>query len=155
MSVGPGPGKSVKRETRNPLPGIGLRVGRMGRGRYSDCLPESSSFSSTNRTRRAGLRIIATQGRIDLEVAPRAWARRPIVNIQEYRENRARFSFSELKKYRGQWVAFSQDGLRIVASSDDLTALDQLVTIAGEDPERVALERIAAEDVYLGAAEQD
>ena len=77
------------------------------------------------------------------------------MNIQEYRENRARFSFSELMKYRGQWVAFSQDGRRIVASSDDLSTLDQLVTISGEDPERVALERIECEDVYLGAAEQD
>ena len=75
------------------------------------------------------------------------------MNCQEYQENRARFPRAELVKYRGQWVAFSPDGRRIVASSEDLAALDQLVVASGEDPEKVGLERIELDDVYLGATE--
>ena len=71
----------------------------------------------------------------------------------EYRENRARFPHAELAKHRGQWVAFSPDGRRIIAGSDDLAALDALVTTAGEDPEQVGLERIEFDDSYLGGAE--
>jgi hypothetical protein len=76
-----------------------------------------------------------------------------VVNPQEYRENRARFSLSELVKYRGQWLAFSLDGRRIIASGEDLAALDNLVAATGEDPEGVAFERIEMDDVYLGGAE--
>jgi antitoxin (DNA-binding transcriptional repressor) of toxin-antitoxin stability system len=75
------------------------------------------------------------------------------MNPHEYRENRARFPLAELVKYDGQWVAFSRDGRRIIASSDDLATLDRLVVAAGEDPEQVALERIELEDSYLGGAE--
>jgi hypothetical protein len=50
-------------------------------------------------------------------------------------------------------VAFSLDGARIIASSDDLGALDKLIIDAGENPEQVALERIDLEDVCLGGAE--
>ena len=69
------------------------------------------------------------------------------------RENRARFPLSELAKYYGQWVAFSLDGRRIIASSEDLATLDNLVVTVGEDPEQIALERIALDDIYLGGAE--
>jgi hypothetical protein len=77
------------------------------------------------------------------------------VKMQQFQANRSRFPLSELLKYRGQWVAFSSDGSRIVASSDDLVTLDGLVAAAGEDPESIALERIECDDVYLGAAERD
>jgi hypothetical protein len=75
------------------------------------------------------------------------------MNLEDYRENRARFPLAELLKYRGQWVAFSSDGRRIVASSDDLATLDTLIVVAGENPEQVALERIEFEDSFLGGAE--
>jgi hypothetical protein len=76
------------------------------------------------------------------------------VNPQEYRENRARFPLTELVKYRGQWVAFSLDGQRIIAGSEDLATLDALVVAAGVDPEQVALEQIEVDDdIYLGGAE--
>ncbi len=75
------------------------------------------------------------------------------MNPQEYRENRARFSLSELAKHQGQWVAFSSDGRRIIASSEDLATLDRLVVAANENPEEVALERIELDDFSLGGAE--
>ena len=78
-----------------------------------------------------------------------------VVNVQEFQMNGARFSAAELAKYRGQWVAFSADGRRIVASNEDLVALDSLLVAAGEDPEKIALERIECDDVCLGAAEHD
>ncbi len=77
------------------------------------------------------------------------------MNPQEYRQNRARFTLAELSKYRGQWVAFSLDGRKIIASNQDLAALDRLVVAAGEDPEHVAFERIELDDIYLGGAELD
>ncbi|HJT31771.1 MAG TPA: hypothetical protein VJ783_06930 [Pirellulales bacterium] len=56
--------------------------------------------------------------------------------------------------FQGQWVAFSLDGRRIIASSHDIDVLDKLVIEAGEDPEQVALERIELDDVSLGGAER-
>lgn len=75
------------------------------------------------------------------------------MNPPVFRENRARFPLDALKSYQGQWVAFSLDGQRIIASSDDLNALDKLIVEAGENPEHVALERIELEDISLGGAE--
>ena len=75
------------------------------------------------------------------------------MNTQEYRENRARFPAADLAKYRGQWVAFSLDGRKIIAGNEDLGKIDGLVVAAGEDPEQVALERIDLDDICLGGAE--
>jgi hypothetical protein len=75
------------------------------------------------------------------------------VNPRVYRENRAKFPLAELAKYQGQWVAFSLDGARIIASSEDLGTLDKLIIDAGENPEQVALERMDREEIYLGGAE--
>jgi hypothetical protein len=72
------------------------------------------------------------------------------MNPRAYRENHAKFLLPELAKYQGQWVAFSLDGARIIASSEDLGALDRLIIGLGENPEQVALERIDLDDVCLG-----
>jgi hypothetical protein len=56
-------------------------------------------------------------------------------------------------RYRGQWVAFSLDGRRIVASAVGLAELGALLVRLGEDPEKVALEFIDSEGSYLGGAE--
>lgn len=74
-----------------------------------------------------------------------------MIDTKEFQANRARFSWEELRKYDGRWVAFSGDGRRIVASHEDLLQLDALIRAAGEDPENVALERVVFDDdCYLG-----
>jgi hypothetical protein len=75
------------------------------------------------------------------------------VDPQIYRENRAKFPLRELAKYQGQWVAFSLDGTRIIASCEDLGTLDKLIIERGENPEQVTLERIDLDDVCVGGAE--
>ena len=49
------------------------------------------------------------------------------MKIQEFLENRDRFPRAELARYRGQWLAFSGDGRRIIARHEDFGALNQLV----------------------------
>jgi hypothetical protein len=53
---------------------------------------------------------------------------------------------AELEQYRGNWIAFSADGSRIIATSPTLAGLDARVRAAGEDPEQVLLERIPSGD---------
>jgi hypothetical protein len=74
---------------------------------------------------------------------------------QEFRENRKRFPLEELQKYRGQWVAFSADGRRIVASAKTLEALHQRLRAAGEDAQQLAFEGIPGpdDDICLGSEE--
>jgi hypothetical protein len=74
------------------------------------------------------------------------------MDFHDYQKNRSLFPLSELTRHRGQWVAFSEDGRRIIASNEDLAVLDSLVVAAGEDPEKVALERIEEGGVYFGGA---
>ena len=75
------------------------------------------------------------------------------MNTQTFQANRSRFPLEVLEKYQGQWVAFSAEGDRIVASAEDLAGLDQRVIAAGENPEEVGIERIEFEDTTLGGAE--
>jgi hypothetical protein len=72
-----------------------------------------------------------------------------------YRENRAKFPLEELRKRHGQWVAFSPDGLRIVASAATIAELADRVGTAHEALRDMVLEYIEAEstDINLGAAE--
>ena len=74
---------------------------------------------------------------------------------QEFRENRQRFPLEELRKYCGQWVAFSADGRRIVANAPTLEALEQQLEAAGEDPQQVWFEGIPGpdDDISLGSGE--
>ena len=72
-----------------------------------------------------------------------------------YRENRARFPLEELRKRDGQWVAFSADGQRIVASAGTIAELANQMHAVQEDMRDVVLERIEMEsaEINLGAAE--
>ncbi len=75
------------------------------------------------------------------------------MNLTEYRKNRACLPREELARHQGQWVAFTLDGRKIIASHKDLATLDSLVVAAGEDPEKIALERIEQDETCLGGAE--
>jgi hypothetical protein len=74
---------------------------------------------------------------------------------KEYRTNRAQFPQAELTRYQGNWVAFSVDGCRILASGDTLERLESQIAAAGEDPLRLVLEWIAGseDDSLLGGGE--
>jgi hypothetical protein len=72
------------------------------------------------------------------------------MDMQEYLKNRAAFSLEELARHRGEWVAWSPDGRRIVAGARDLEVLDDLVRAAGEDPEECPIEGIPDTDTILG-----
>jgi hypothetical protein len=74
---------------------------------------------------------------------------------KEFRENRKRFPHEELAKYRGQWVAFSPDGRRIVASAPTLEALHQRLEAAGEDVQQLPMEGVPGpdDDFSLGSEE--
>ena len=76
------------------------------------------------------------------------------MSIQEYRGNRSRFSAEELQQYEGDWVAFSADGCRIVASARDIAALHSRLAEAGVGPEQVKLERIILDDDWQGAGSE-
>jgi hypothetical protein len=72
------------------------------------------------------------------------------MNMQEYLKNRASFPLQELAKHRGEWIAWSCDGTRIVAASRDPDALDELIRRAGENPEDCPIEGIPESDCVLG-----
>lgn len=73
--------------------------------------------------------------------------------MSTYDTNRARIPREELQRYAGQWVAFSMDGSRILAGAESLPELENRLAKSGDDPERVALERIEGEDSLVGGSE--
>src|SRR5438067_1141366 len=75
------------------------------------------------------------------------------MDIRKLRENRSAFPVTELMKYRGQWVAFSSDGRRVVASAPELAELEARLLAMGEDPEQVVLEFIDTDDSFVAGAE--
>jgi hypothetical protein len=72
------------------------------------------------------------------------------MNMQEYLKNRGAFPLDELAKHRGEWVAWSPDGTRLVAVSRDPDTIDDLVRAAGENPEDCVVEGIPDSDCVLG-----
>jgi hypothetical protein len=75
------------------------------------------------------------------------------MNTRQLRDNRSAFPAAELVKYRGQWVAFSGDGRRVIAGAPDLVELDALLVAMGEDAEQVALEFIDADESFVTGPE--
>jgi hypothetical protein len=72
------------------------------------------------------------------------------MNMQNYLKNRKAFPLDELAKHRGEWVAFSPDGTRLVAASLDMDLLDDLIRAAGENPEDCPIEGIPDTDCVIG-----
>ncbi len=75
------------------------------------------------------------------------------MDMQLYLKNRLAFPLDELATHRGEWVAWSPDGTRLVAFTRDPEALDDLVRAAGEDPENCPIEGIPDADCVVGGLE--
>jgi hypothetical protein len=58
-------------------------------------------------------------------------------DLSAYEQNRSRFPQQELVKYAGQYVAFSPDGTRILASGVDMDEVEHKLVAAGHDPSQV------------------
>jgi hypothetical protein len=71
--------------------------------------------------------------------------------MQEFLKNRLAFPAEELMKYAGQYVAWSPDGKRILASDEDELQLDATIRVAGHDPAEVLISFVPDPDeVILG-----
>ena len=67
----------------------------------------------------------------------------------QYTVNRNNFPLAELQKYAGQWVAFSRDGTKILASHPDPIGVTKLIDDAGIPRTAVIFEPIYADEVGL------
>jgi hypothetical protein len=70
-----------------------------------------------------------------------------------YDDNRADFPIEELEKCIGLWVAFSEDGTRIVDSCKSLSELQTRLRIAGRDPHDLVFSRIPSADEIQSGSE--
>ncbi len=58
-------------------------------------------------------------------------------SLRDYSQNRRQFPPEELIKYAGQYVAFSLDGTRVVASGATEEELEKQLQAVGIDPSQV------------------
>lgn len=73
----------------------------------------------------------------------------PALNLRLFLPNRDKFPAEELAKYAGKHVAFSGDGLRILASGDTIDDVVNELAAAGLDVSQTALEYVAPPDMIL------
>jgi hypothetical protein len=71
------------------------------------------------------------------------------VDVQVFQKNRQQFPPEELAKYAGKYVAWSPDGLNILACDEDELRLARAVKEAGHDTAEVLIAFVPAEDVVL------
>ena len=69
-----------------------------------------------------------------------------MIALNEFRRNQSQFPREELEKYNGQWVAWSEDGKRILAAHADLLQLDSQMIAAGLNPGDLLVAFIGAPD---------
>jgi hypothetical protein len=58
-------------------------------------------------------------------------------DLSRFHENRVRFPLDELARYAGQYIAWSPDGTRILASAETMEAVEEKLVAAGIDPSQV------------------
>jgi hypothetical protein len=73
------------------------------------------------------------------------------VDGRRFNENRNRFPAEDLRRYAGLCVAWSRDGMRILASGSDMDAAEKALAALGIDPSEVVWSSVpaAGEDTWL------
>lgn len=66
-------------------------------------------------------------------------------------KNRLAFPPEELLQYRGQCIAWSPDGTRIIASHKDELRLDAIIRDLGYDPAEILVSTVPDAEIILGA----
>ena len=66
-----------------------------------------------------------------------------MIDINEFRRNQSRFPRDELEKYNGLYVAWSEDGMRILAAHANPARVDALLSAAGFDPAEILVSLVA------------
>lgn len=76
-------------------------------------------------------------------------------STQEYQNNREKFTLEQLRQHDGEWVAFSADGKRLVASAPSIADLSAKLHLAQLKLHDIVLEHIEIDsaEIQLGAAE--
>ncbi|MCI0379962.1 MAG: DUF5678 domain-containing protein [Gemmataceae bacterium] len=74
---------------------------------------------------------------------------------KSYQDNRDQFSAEELRKYEGQWVAFSVDGSRVLTSAATIAEVASQLQANQIQLQNAVLEHIELDstEISLGAAE--
>jgi hypothetical protein len=70
-------------------------------------------------------------------------------DISLFFQNRPRFPADQLAQYSGQYVAWSPDGLRILASGETMEAVEEKLVAAGIDPSQVIGDFVPPPDMIL------
>ena len=70
-------------------------------------------------------------------------------DIRLFFQNRPRFPSDELQRYAGQYIAWSPDGLRILASAETMEAVEEKLIVAGIDPSQVIGDFVPPPDLIL------
>ena len=74
------------------------------------------------------------------------------MDMQRYLKNRHQFPDEELEKYSGKHVAWSPDGIRIIASDEDPLKLIEAIEALGFASDEVVIEPVPFPDeIVLGA----
>ncbi len=74
-----------------------------------------------------------------------------LLDVRSYSENRSRFPADELAPYAGQYVAWSPDGMRILAHGTDAELVEHQLAAAGINPAAVVIGYVDPPDeVFLG-----
>ena len=70
-------------------------------------------------------------------------------DISLFFQNRPRFPNDELQRHAGRHIAWSPDGLRILASGETMEAVEQQLIGAGIDPSQVIGDFVSPPDLIL------
>jgi hypothetical protein len=87
---------------------------------------------------------------IEPVIPSRSRKRRAILDLCQRDKNRLAFPPEEVFRYRGQYIAWSPDRSRIIASGEDFLKLDDIVKASGYNPSEVVYEGVPEGDSFIG-----